>query len=713
MSLYSSLTQVLAPFAAKINGLLTGWDGTRYQTPGEAVRQQIADLHVLIGDVPGEAIAGSAVSYDGTSSDLSATNLQAAVDETNEKFTSVNGRLGELGNTVTTSLMLNNVLPWEQGYWAIADGTPRNASTWIRSKDFVADDIKNLSSTNDIIVYIQAWNKSDGLYVGTWNGSEWSTTYTAGTGLGFIDIDAFRNDYPDYKFKLTCISKDTPARNITPSDGLAIYVLISTASAQQIIDNKSASQRAMDIIKNDFQIQNNVALTITAGQFINATNNNIATDAGFGMTNPIPVKAGQKITLIASGYSNVVGMIAVCNADNTLRETKVPSVDSTEHSYVYTVEADGYIVCSFKTTQPYSLSIDVDFYKYVPVLNDNIIFAGTEVVTPGVGVVNAYINATNNTVAESNNYAISGTIKLHRGQKLTLEAYGYSTTTGMICAYDADSDTYTTLISSSGSGSATYEYTATKTVAIRCSYNKNNPVSFTVTTPESRFIALDNEEETENEYPIQYPQIFDNIVFVGDSLTYGHDGNTRLAKNYPYFFGKLADCEISNQGLSGRTAKQWWDELGVSFDFTGYDCAVIYLGTNQGLTDTVDTDCNASDYTQNADTNTGCYGKIIGKIKATNSNCKIFLIAGPEEYHSRITAMNPAVRSLAEFYQCGLIDMEDSILSDDGSTTSAERKLYRPVDGIHYDTLGYLTFANIAYDLMTKWISAHLANYKN
>jgi hypothetical protein len=101
MSLYSSLTQVLAPFAAKINGLLTGWDGTKYKTPGEAVRRQITDLHVLIGDVPGEAIAGSAVSYDGTSSDLSATNLQAAVDETNEKFTSVNANMAALANRVS------------------------------------------------------------------------------------------------------------------------------------------------------------------------------------------------------------------------------------------------------------------------------------------------------------------------------------------------------------------------------------------------------------------------------------------------------------------------------------------------------------------------------------------------------------------------------------------------------------------------------------
>jgi len=81
MSLYSSLTQVLAPFAAKINGLLTGWDGTRYTTPGEAVRQQISDLHVLIGDVPGAAIQASAVAYNDS-------NVAA-------ELTNVNGRLRE------------------------------------------------------------------------------------------------------------------------------------------------------------------------------------------------------------------------------------------------------------------------------------------------------------------------------------------------------------------------------------------------------------------------------------------------------------------------------------------------------------------------------------------------------------------------------------------------------------------------------------------
>jgi len=108
MSLYSSLTQVLAPFAAKINGLLTGWDGTTYSNPGEAVRQQIADLHVLIGDEPGTAIQGEAVSYDGTESGLTATTVQAAIDENAAAISNTNGRLDEQGAEIEDLTMLQS-----------------------------------------------------------------------------------------------------------------------------------------------------------------------------------------------------------------------------------------------------------------------------------------------------------------------------------------------------------------------------------------------------------------------------------------------------------------------------------------------------------------------------------------------------------------------------------------------------------------------------
>ena len=287
----------------------------------------------------------------------------------------------------------------------------------------------------------------------------------------------------------------------------------------------------------------------------------------------------------------------------------------------------------------------------------------------------------------------------------------------MINLYDSETDTYETVVASTDSSEHTYTYTATKECDVRFSYAKNYPASATIITSATSSVRLDKNEsdvaDLQNSIsaPVEYPQMFTNVICIGDSLTYGHDGQTRLETNYPFYFGKLADATISNQGLSGRTTKQWWDELGNSFDhFADYECAIIYLGTNGGLTDTVSTDCNASDYTQNADTNTGCYGKIIGKIKADAPDCKIFCVAGPNEYVVR-TDRNNVIRQIAALYDVGLIDIEECILSDNGETSTVQRYTYRPYDGIHYNKLGYFTFANMIYDYMKNYMKNHLSKY--
>lgn len=111
MSLYESLTRILSPYASKLNGLLTGYDGTKYSTPAEAVRTQISDLHILIGDKEGDAkIAGVAVSYYGTESGLSATTMQGAVDEVCENVAGLNGRLAQLSFSLSTDENGNVIL---------------------------------------------------------------------------------------------------------------------------------------------------------------------------------------------------------------------------------------------------------------------------------------------------------------------------------------------------------------------------------------------------------------------------------------------------------------------------------------------------------------------------------------------------------------------------------------------------------------------------
>lgn len=340
------------------------------------------------------------------------------------------------------------------------------------------------------------------------------------------------------------------------------------------------------------------------------------------------------------------------------------------------------------------------------------VYEGEQSVTTSVALQGHYVNATNDRVDTITSFNITNSIALEKGQIISVTAQGYNNVVGMICIYDSDTDKYKTVVRSEDSTVRTYTYTAVERCNVRISYNKTYTPVVEIITTETHSVVL--EELTDNPAQnIEYPQFFDNILCIGDSLTVGYNGSgdTPLVKNYPHFLEKLTDANTTLKAHGGWTAKQIWDgEISTATDLANYDCAIIFLGTNGGLTDTVSADCN-TDYTQNADTNTGCYGKIIGKIKATAPNCKIFCVAGVNDYVRRASTMNPAVRALAEFYSVGLIDVENCIMSDSGSGTSAERYLYRPVDGIHYNALGYMTLANMFYDAMSTFMDEHRSMY--
>lgn len=102
MSLYSSLRQVLAPYAAKLNGLLTGWDGTEYNTPGEAVRSQISALHVLIGDEPGTAIDASAIGYNDSNVADELTGLNGRLEKRKAEIDAICGHALSTQNVTHT-----------------------------------------------------------------------------------------------------------------------------------------------------------------------------------------------------------------------------------------------------------------------------------------------------------------------------------------------------------------------------------------------------------------------------------------------------------------------------------------------------------------------------------------------------------------------------------------------------------------------------------
>lgn len=89
----AEVREITGPIAAAVDALKTGYDGTSYQTAAEAVRTQINDLHVLIGDEPGTTISADSVGYeDGSVADA---------------LTGLNGRLTQQGTNIGDLSQLN------------------------------------------------------------------------------------------------------------------------------------------------------------------------------------------------------------------------------------------------------------------------------------------------------------------------------------------------------------------------------------------------------------------------------------------------------------------------------------------------------------------------------------------------------------------------------------------------------------------------------
>ena len=69
---------------------------------------------------------------------------------------------------------------------------------------------------------------------------------------------------------------------------------------------------------------------------------------------------------------------------------------------------------------------------------------------------------------------------------------------------------------------------------------------------------------------------------------------------------------IEELARAGATATSWWNGFNENITATN-SIYFVWLGTNSNFTDTVSTDCAGNDYTQYAETETGFYGKILGK----------------------------------------------------------------------------------------------------
>ena len=183
---------------------------------------------------------------------------------------------------------------------------------------------------------------------------------------------------------------------------------------------------------------------------------------------------------------------------------------------------------------------------------------------------------------------------------------------------------------------------------------------------------------------------FTNITCIGDSLTASQvwtsaSSNRQAYTTYPQAIAKRTGANVSNVSTSGASASSWWSAHNSEIVSKTNQLTIIYLGTNGGLTDTIDTDCSGDDYTQWADTNTGNYGKIIAKSIAVGSRVVLIKCRAGSNYW----VTNDVIQQFAEKFNTAFIQDEEM----------PDMKYHYYPDGtgynnLHYNDFGYQIFAD-------------------
>lgn len=199
---------------------------------------------------------------------------------------------------------------------------------------------------------------------------------------------------------------------------------------------------------------------------------------------------------------------------------------------------------------------------------------------------------------------------------------------------------------------------------------------------------------------------FTNITCIGDSLTHGvvttdSQGGYRIAKYpYPAVLQRITGATVEEIAHGGYSASDWWGAYSESITSKTNQLALVFLGTNDGLTDTIDTDCAGDDYTTYANTDTGCYGKILGKLKEVGA--KIVLIqcfTGDNNYRNT----NDVIQQFADKFGCGIIATQ--------RLTNPAYHYYPDLSGsdtLHFNDLGYSAFAEFIINQISDMNSDYL-----
>lgn len=200
--------------------------------------------------------------------------------------------------------------------------------------------------------------------------------------------------------------------------------------------------------------------------------------------------------------------------------------------------------------------------------------------------------------------------------------------------------------------------------------------------------------------------VFDKVICIGDSITYGffnHDSGTTVPATqsakyaWPSAFTKLSGVQTSNYGVSGITTPGWFTRFG-SDDLSGFDCAIMMLGINDNA--------DLGGFTADVAT---AYGNIIDKLQTDNPGIKIFIC-------NIVRAQSYGTSEAAATYNQDLKDYVDTLADPD--VVYLDMNTYGHIENSvafnagHLSALGYYQMAKDIYAYISWYISLNKDDFR-
>ena len=284
-----------------------------------------------------------------------------------------------------------------------------------------------------------------------------------------------------------------------------------------------------------------------------------------------------------------------------------------------------------------------------------------------------YLTGNSDSYISNVSFKYSDPVYIDKKCKISIFARGYSTAVNILSKASNNKGYYKEIIRSDDSTAKWYSAVITPGYYIICCSILVDP------------IILTSPVESENTCLLS---MFDKLICCGDSLTYGlvytSASTYRQAYSpYPATLEKLSGTPSESLARSGANTKEWYEHFENDLNKNGL--YIIFLGTNGGLTDTMDTDCPGTDIANyNSGSNTGCYAIILRTLQI---NKQPFVCIKPPTAN---TITNSVIEKMGTKFSCPVISLPD--LTDHYYHYAPHNTGYE--NTVHYNDTGYVHIGN-------------------